>query len=605
MTVVPGLLELSSNKPDVLAVAFFYCVSNSEMKQQLNKQPNVFGDPVAAFPLRFWICLVITGAGAGLAGGLLMRLLHAVQHFTWSYHAGTFLDAVQHSTAVYRVIALLVAGLMVAAFRLSLRNAGGGHGGEISEAIWFREGHTPPLRAAATAVVSIVAVGIGASMGREGSLKQAGAAIGSWFGSKLALPPGQRRLLVACGAGAGVAAAYNVPFGGAMFAVEVLLGGIALPLVAPAVAASSIGVFVSWALLPNQPTYTVGEYGFSGSLMAWAIVAAPFLAVASIGYVRLIAWADARKPKGLLVVIAPVVALTLVGVLAIKWPQILGNGKDVVQLSFGNQLGLPLLLILPLLKPLATAVCLGSGTPGGLFTPTLTFGALLGALFGYGWSYFWPGSPLASYSMVGAAAVLAVSMQGPVSAIILLIELTRQLTPVMVPVAAAVAVAMLVGRAIDSKSIYSARIHEGKSATKARTPSSVTNFNASWIREDFGTISVAARYPEVAARLIALNQQGRLLYAIDETGRVVGEIKESAAAEDNRSISVPLEMAIAGDVVTEVPMLDSSMTATEIIKELRDSKAERLPVVDRSSGKLIGTVASDLVLAGALTNEKR
>jgi H+/Cl- antiporter ClcA len=348
------------------------------MKRRFEEQPNIFGEVFPVFPLRFWVCLVITGAGAGFAGGLLMRLLHAIQHFTWSYHAGEFLDAVQHASAVHRVTALIVAGLLVAAFRSLLPKGNGGHGGDIAEAIWFREGKTPPLTTAATPLMSIFAVGIGASIGREGSLKEAGAAIGSWFGEKLGLTPPQRRLLVACGAGAGLAAAYNVPFGGAMFAVEVLLGGIALPLVALAMGASFIAVFVSWAFLPNQPTYTVGEYSLSPSLIAWAVLAAPFLAVALIGYVRLIAWADARKPKGIFVTVAPVVALTLVGLLAIKWPQILGNGKSVVQLSFTNQLDLNLLLTLPFLKVAATAMCLGSGTLGGLFTPTLTFGALLG-----------------------------------------------------------------------------------------------------------------------------------------------------------------------------------------------------------------------------------
>ena len=578
---------------------------NSAMKRHFEKQPNIFGDEFPVFPLRFWICLVVTGAGAGFAGGLLMRLLHAIQHFAWSYHAGEFLDAVQRSSTLHRVTALVVAGLLVAAFRSFLPKGNGGHGGDIAEAIWFREGKTPPLTTAATALTSIFAVGIGASIGREGSLKEAGAAIGSWFGETVGLTPAQRRLLVACGAGAGLAAAYNVPFGGAMFAVEVLLGGIALPLVAPAMGASFIAVFVSWAFLPNQPTYTVGEYSSSPSLIAWAVVAAPFLAVASIGYVRLIAWADARKPKDLFVTVAPVVALTLVGLLAVKWPQILGNGKDVVQLSFTNQIDLNLLLTLPLLKVAATAMCLGSGTPGGLFTPTLTFGALLGALFGYGWSYLWPGSSLASYSIVGAAAVLSVSMQGPVSAVVLLIELTRQVTPVMVPVAAAVTVAMLVGRAIDSKSIYSARIHAGKSAAKGVTSSSATNFDPSWIGNDFGTISTAARYAEVAARLLALNRQGRPLYAIDHTGRLVGEIKASGAAEDNPSISVPIETAIAAELASEVPLLDSSMNAAEVVEKLRESQAERLPVIDHSSGKLIGTVANDRVLLAVGPNEKR
>jgi chloride channel protein, CIC family len=195
----------------------------------------------------------------------------------------------------------------------------------------------PALRTLGSAVLSIFAVGMGASMGREGAPKQAGAVFANLLADTEDLSDEQRQLLVACGAGAGMGAAYGVPLGGALFALEVMRGKLALRFVLPALFASIIATAVSWVVLPNAPTYVIPSFPVSASVITWVVLAAPVFAFGSILYVRLVRWADKNKPRGWQRFIAPAVVLSLLGIVSVRFPQILGNGKDISQLLFADQ----------------------------------------------------------------------------------------------------------------------------------------------------------------------------------------------------------------------------------------------------------------------------
>jgi H+/Cl- antiporter ClcA len=149
-------------------------------------------------------------------------------------------------------------------------------------------------------------------------------------------------------------------------------------------------------------------------------------------------------------------------------PQILGNGKDLAQLAFLGKVPLVLLATLLFVRPLATIACLGSGAPGGLFTPTLTIGAMLGGALGYGWSLFCPGVPLGVFAFVGAAAMLAATTQGPISSVILMIELTGYEYSSIVPLLLAVVTATLVARSFEIRSVYDARLTDEQILTRQR-----------------------------------------------------------------------------------------------------------------------------------------
>jgi chloride channel protein, CIC family len=428
--------------------------------------PSTLARPGAA---GFWLAVIFTGVGAGVAAALLTELLELVQHTMWGGPGVDLLSAAEQASAWRHILVLLGAGAVTGTGQIFLKHLSSSNGIEITAAIWFHAGRLPTLRTLGSALLSVLVVGMGVSLGREGAPKQAGAAIANVLSDKVRLSDDQRRLLVACGAGAGMAAAYGVPLGGALFAMEVMRGMLALRFVLPALVTSLIATAVSWVALPNAPTYVIPADSSSLSSIVWALVAGPIAGLASVGYVRAVAWADRRKPQGWLRMVAPLLALGLLGAVSIPFPQVLGNGKDIAQLAFAGQVAPSLLLALLLLKPAATLLCLGSGAPGGLFTPTLALGALLGGLLGQTWSWFWPGVPPGVFAVLGAAAVLAATTQGPISAIVLMMELTGRDRSFIVPLLLAVATATLVARTIEPRSIYDARLTDEEVAARQKS----------------------------------------------------------------------------------------------------------------------------------------
>lgn len=366
------------------------------------------------------------------------------------------------------MVVLFGAGLITGAGQLVLVRMSSANGIDITAAICFHAGRLPTVRTLGSAVLSVLIVGMGVSLGREGAPKQAGAVVANVLSGKIRLPDENRRLLVACGAGAGMAAAYGVPLGGALFALEVLRGELALRFVLPALVTSLIATAVSWAFLPDAPTYDIPFYARSTSSALWALVAGPIAGLVSVGYVRLVAVADRNRPKGTWRVVVPVLALTLVGIGSIGFPQLLGNGRDVAQLAFTGQIAPFLLIALVVLKPAATMLCLGSGAPGGLFTPSLALGALLGGVLGYAWGLVWPGDPAGLFAVLGAGAILAATTQGPISTVVLMMELTGQARAAIVPMLLVVSLATLVARTIEPRSVYDARLSDAEVVKRQR-----------------------------------------------------------------------------------------------------------------------------------------
>lgn len=421
--------------------------------------------------LIFWSAVLLTGVGAGLAAAILTRLLFVVQHRAWP--GPHLLDAARGADAWHHIGILLGAGVLTGIGQVVLRKLSSGNSIDITEAITNFAGRLPALRTLGSATLSVVVVGMGASLGREGAPKQAGAVIANALSDRCALSDEQRRLLVACGAGAGMAAAYGVPLGGALFAVEVLRGVLALRLILPALLASACAAGVAWwVAIPNEPTYVIPSYPLSASVIGWAIVAGPIAGAVSVGFVRLVAWGDRNKPTGVRRLVAPVVALGALGAVSIVFPELLGNGKDIAELVFTNQVAPLMLLALFILKPLATVLCLGSGVPGGLFTPSLATGALLGGALGIAWSWIWPGAPPGLCAIIGSASVLAATTHGPISSIVLVMELTGRDRSFILPMIIAVVLATVVARTLDARSIYDARFsdREISDLMRARKP---------------------------------------------------------------------------------------------------------------------------------------
>ena len=232
-------------------------------------------------------------------------------------------------------------------------------------------------------------------------------------------------------------------------------------------------------IIPNVPIYVIPPVDMTWQVYLWAVVASPVIGFASVAFVRAIAWADRARPtRWLRIVVPPAVFLGL-GLVSIPFPETLGNGQDVAEMLFVRGLpALALILLLPI-RPLCTVAAFASGAPGGLFTPSLAAGALAGAALGALWSAVVPGGQAGAFALLGAGAMLAATTQGPISSLVLMIELTGQARAFALPMLIVIAGATLTARSIELRSIYEARLTDAEVAERARArDASVSATNA-------------------------------------------------------------------------------------------------------------------------------
>lgn len=402
--------------------------------------------------LRLVVVTALVGIGSGVGGGLVYLGLHAIQHLAFGYSEGSFLEGLLEAPPVNRVVALAVAGVVGALGWWLLRRWGARRPGHAVVSIEAAVGgrRMPGVVTLLNAALQVVIVGLGASIGREVAPREVGALWASWLAEKAGVSARERRILVACGAGAGLAAVYNVPFGGAVFAVEILLAEISFATVLPALASSAIAALVARIVVPANPLYAVPQVTLSPNIVVWSILAGPIFGLGAVGFVRLIRLVEYRRPRSWGILIVMPLVFVAVGVVSLWFPAILGNGRALGQLSMAVTLPVLIIFVTTLVKTAATVGTIGAGAAGGTLTPSIAIGAGLGVTIGALWNVVWPGEPLAAFAFIGAAAFLAVTMRAPLTALLLMMEFTNQgpemLAPVMLCIGGAVAVGYVLER---------------------------------------------------------------------------------------------------------------------------------------------------------------
>lgn len=409
--------------------------------------------------LRFWGLVLATGLLAGIGAIIMMTILRVTQHLAFPASGTSYAVMVSHFGWVRRVGVLALGGLITGLGLYLIRNRAKKSAGEPTQVVWTQRGTLSFLWTYIESALSEVTVGMGGSIGREAAPQRVGAAGADFLSRRLGIADEERFILIACGAGAGLAAVYNVPFAGAVFALELYLGTVSFPLVFPALLASGVATVVSWSVLPNQALYRVAPLPpIHWGMLVFAVVIGPIMGVFSGLYTRGIVYAHDHRPQKWALIVLPAVVFAIVGVLAIWDPLILGNGRDLAQYVFsGNGLILGL-LALSLLKPVATIGTIGSGASGGLFTPTLSTGAVIGALLGRLGHVVTTLAVSPTEPLVAAAAFLAAAMEAPLTAIVFTFELTHHVSGILPAIVLAVVGSSLTAKHLDRHSIYSGRL---------------------------------------------------------------------------------------------------------------------------------------------------
>jgi CIC family chloride channel protein len=548
---------------------------------------------------RFWILVILTGLAGGLGAVVLLGVLNFVQNLAWP-PGGTLQQSVRAASPLHRVLVTGLAGVLVAIVSLIIREPMRGHGtASVIEAIWAKAGKVPLIRTLIRGFTSIVAVGMGAPLGREGALLQTGAATGSMLGEMLRVPSDQVRLLVACGAASGIAAAYNVPIGAAIFGLEVFLGSFALELFGPIVVSCVVATLVSRILITEHPSYLIPDYRLlAPKEVLLSLVVGPIMGVASAIFIRVInAVSDFfdQVPRRLAPFL-PILGMLVVGIASIWLPQLLGNGYDPVNHALLGQLPLHLLLVLPMAKLLATAICTGAGIPGGLFTPSLFYGALIGGALGILGQYVWPTEvPSGAYALLGMGAVLAGTTHASISAVLIIFELTGDYN-VILPLMLSSVLATTVSRRLTPESLYTAILRR-RNVVLPESPRPQwlhSTTVSSLIVPDAARVPPTARFEEIVVWLLEL-PAGSDLYVTTADGKLMGTIVLDALKGHLPDHSL-LKMTIAADVMdSSIAPARPELTLAEIAARFAETSLDRLPVVDQQ-GYLLGTVSKGDVL---------
>lgn len=374
--------------------------------------------------LEFACAVALIGLLAGVAGMATTLLLHAVEHLTYHYSYGTLLDGVSDSSPVRRAVGPMIGGALAGAGWWLLRRRA--QVPDLSSAIAGRQ----PIHRVTMSIdagLQVLLVGSGASLGREGAPRQLSAAMGDAGMSRWAVTARDREILLACAAGAGLAAVYSVPLGGALFALQILLKTWQLRAVGTALISSSLAVAVASPITHEAAPLTWPDPSLSYLLVAVAIVVAPVAAGVGRAFNRLAAAArPAPTAAGLPLIPAIAAAGLLTGICSVWWPELPGNGKSILTVTLNSGLTLGGAVAILLLKPLLTAAFLRAGAVGGLLTPALATGAATGTVIALAVNT-WTSVTVSvvALSLMCAAGVLAITQRAPIWAGIFVWELAR------------------------------------------------------------------------------------------------------------------------------------------------------------------------------------
>lgn len=555
-------------------------------------------DPLRTTEASYLVLIVAVGIMGGLVG-LLYQL--GLRLFQLAYFASyeSILVIAQSLSWQERLIRP-AAGALIAALviRYGLAQAGGEGMSEIMEAVVLKEKMLRVRRSLWKGLSSLIAIGSGGSIGREGPMVQISASTAGRIAETMRLSAERRRILIGCGVAAGMASAYHAPIGAALFVMEVIIGNFAMEIFGPLVIASVVATLVTHGVL-GGPIYHVPELAL---VSAWEFVpyVALGLACAVVGrlFIAVMSgttWVFGKlpAPHGLRATLGGLG----VGAIAIWVPHVWGNGYEGVNLALTGEMPLQLLAWALAGKLAASALSIGSGSSGGVFTPTLFLGATLGGLVGSAAHGLWPNAtaPPAAYALVGMSGLLAATTHAPIMSTLMVFEMSLNYNLIL-PVLICSGAAALISRAIKRDSIYTERLRRRgvdiDLAIEETALQSIHCADVMWAHAPTVT-------PQTALRTLLdkfLHMRGEGIHVVEEDRRYVGfiDVHDLLAATEQKSLE---QLLIAGDLARQIPHVKGSEPVSAVTEKFWFLEHGELPVLsDEDTPRFLGVITRRDVL---------
>jgi CIC family chloride channel protein len=533
---------------------------------------------------------LLVGAGAGFGAVIFRWLIGSFTHL--AFDGGKI--ALGFLGRYYVILIPALGGLLVGPMIYFFAREAKGHGvPEVMAAVALQGGRIRPIVVVIKALASSICIGSGGSVGREGPIVQIGSALGSTVGQALQLSDERIRNLVACGAAGGIAATFNAPIAGVIFALEVILGEFSVGYFSTVVISSVTANVIGRIFMGNYPAFLVPSYPLVSPWELFLYAALGILsALIAIAFVRILyrfedlfdGWHFPEYAK-------PVIGGLLIGAMGLCFPHLFGVGYEAIEAALRNELVLPTLILLAMLKIVATSITIGSGGSGGVFAPSLFIGSMLGGAFGsvvHGWLPAITAVP-GAYALVGMAAVFAGAAHAPITAILILFEMTGDYH-IILPLMLATVISTLLAERLSRESIYTMKL--ARRGIRLERGRDIDVMQGILVGEamttDVNSVPTTMSLKELAEKFNHTHHHG--FPVLDEKGELHGIVTlrdlEQAIAERDMS-SLTVKDIATTSILTAYP--DEPLWAA--LKRLGTRDVGRLPVVERQHPrKLIGLV---------------
>ncbi len=532
---------------------------------------------------------ILIGIAGGFGAVFFRWLIETLQDLSWG-SGGTPLEKFERSAWYARILIPAAGGLLVGLIVKFLAPEAKGHGvPEVMNAVARLGGVIRPIVAVAKSFASAICIATGGSVGREGPIVQIGSAIGSSLGQALHLSTSRIRTCVGCGAAAGIAATFNAPIAAAFFASEVILGEFGLGAFGSVVISSVSATVIARTLLGDVPAFEIPAYEIihPAELTTYAVLGL-LAGLVAILFVQVLHWSEdffdriRRIPAPL----KPVVGGIGIGLIGLAVPEVMGVGYDTITAALYGQLAIGTLAAILLVKVAATSFTLGSGGSGGVFAPSLFMGAALGGLVGNLARLIAP-FPMANpgaYAVVGMGALVAASTHAPITAILIIFELTGDYGVIPGLMVSCILGTILAQR-LRRESIYTIKLirrgidlHAGQEVNVLRKV-----LVRDITRPDIETVPLSATIDDIYHRMI--NSPHYEFFVVDEKNHLEGVISVDDLRRNLPHLEKLRHVAIAGDLMTHpVVYLRENDTLDFAMRQLARRTFEELPVLPAGHG---------------------
>ena len=548
------------------------------------------------------IIAIVIGVLAGFAAIGIRALILWISELSFT-GTGSYLENILNTSWYWILIVPIIGGLIVGPIIYFFAPEAKGHGvPEVMQAILLKGGAIRPRVAFVKTITSAITIGTGGSVGREGPIIQIGSSLGSMVGQFFRVPSRRLKTLVGCGAAAGIAAAFNAPIAGALFAVEIILMDFAVAQFSPIVISSVMATVISRSFEGDFAAFIVPKYELiSPYEIGFYFILGALSGVVSYLFIKALYSSEEYFDDKLKIpeYLKPALGGLGVGIIALAFPQVMGVGYDSINNAlYGNMIWY-IALALVFAKILATAVTLGSGGSGGIFAPSLFMGAMLGYFFGSFVHQYFPDitATPGAYALVAMGGLVAGTTRAPITAIIIVFELTNDYH-IILPLMITCIISTILSARFSRESIYTLKLVLRNIGLKEGIE---TNVMESILVEDvyskeFETINATDNFSQVVNKVIqgkefdypVITGDGKILGIIS-----LGDIKDYLFEKDSLQ-----NLLIASDIAnTTFDTITPGDNCGIVLEKLRYSRYEGLPVIeDKDSNKIIGFIRRKEIL---------